>query len=220
MSSMTLRKSLGTAAVAAGALLIATVTAASAQNLVVNPNFDTGLTSWLSSGGTTFDAAIGSPAPGSARFAGGPFGAPLTIGGGVFQCINGIVAGTTYDFGGQVLLTSSPTGGSAFFAVIWFSGVGCTGSLTAVQGSPVSALGSWLPSAGSGIAPVGAVSATISMIEQTTSTPGDFIVNADSIFLQVTLIVPTMSEWALIVLAIGLGLTAILGLRGRMSARV
>lgn len=118
---------------AASAFLLAGWTAASAQNLLVNPNFDTSLAGWQTPfvpGATaSWDGtrdADGSPTSGSAK---GVWSGPTVTGlvPVVSQCVE-VTPGATYIHGGKIFIPSGqPTSGSAFFLATVFSTHGCSG---------------------------------------------------------------------------------------------
>ncbi len=126
------------------ALLLIAVGPAGAQNLVVNPEFDTDMSGWGAFGGT-WDPADwqGSPSSGSATrtMVTGGTSAPLAD-----QCID--LAGTPapgYAFSAQVYMPSGQAGtGHAYLSVGWFSSPGCIGWISGETSSEVTATGSWL----------------------------------------------------------------------------
>ncbi|HEX4960775.1 MAG TPA: hypothetical protein VF173_08045 [Thermoanaerobaculia bacterium] len=132
-------------------LLLAGLTAsASAQNLLVNPNFDTGLGGWQVGGVpmVSWDGtrdADGSPTSGSARAV---WQQPVVTGiyPVVSQCVE-ITPGTSYLFGGKVFLPpGQTTSGSGFFVALQFGTSGCSGPPppgSFVQTPPVLIPGSW-----------------------------------------------------------------------------
>jgi hypothetical protein len=104
--------------------------AAAAQNLLVNPNFDTGLSGWQVLGPAFWDPtrdAGNSPSSGSAA---GVFNASnISLQGVVGQCVP-IVDGITYEVGGDIFIPGGQTAGSsAFFTVAFYPDSGCTGLL-------------------------------------------------------------------------------------------
>jgi hypothetical protein len=114
-------------------LLLGPTASASAQNLPVNPNFDTSLDGWQTSSvpGTivSWDGtrdADGSPTSGSAT---GLWQAPTVTGliPVVSQCIE-VTPGVAYTHGGKIFIPSGqPTSGSAFFLATVFPTHGCSG---------------------------------------------------------------------------------------------
>jgi hypothetical protein len=139
---------------------------------------------------------------------------------GLAQCITGIVPGASYEFGGVFFLTTAPPGGGVRTVVSWWADAAC--STTFIPGSgvgpTVSGTGSWLPSTGTGTAPPGAAAATISFNGITSGTAGDFVVNFDDAFLQVSAEpVPAMPALWLLALGFALALAAVL-LRARSVA--
>jgi hypothetical protein len=114
-------------------LLAGWTASASAQNLLVNPNFDSSLAGWQTTSvpGSTasWDGtrdADGSPTSGSAK---GVWSAPTVTGlvPVVSQCIE-VTPGMTYIHGGKIFIPSGqPTSGSAFFLAAVFPSHGCSG---------------------------------------------------------------------------------------------
>jgi hypothetical protein len=124
-------------AVAALSLFISVFPApATAQNLLVNPDLSTNLSSWQLNLNTTFDPVQGSPSPGSARWV-ATVAAPFDFDDVQIldQCVDGIVPGATYAFGGRILVTTAPAGAVGGVGVIWKS-IPCGG--TAPAGCPCS----------------------------------------------------------------------------------
>jgi hypothetical protein len=111
------------------ALLGGQLAAGATENLLVNPNFDTGLNGWQVTGPAFWDPtrdAGNSSSSGSAR---GVFNAPSVTGlqGVVGQCVP-IAAGTTYEVGGDIYIAGGQTAGSsAFFSVVFYPEAGCMG---------------------------------------------------------------------------------------------
>ncbi|HSS51203.1 MAG TPA: hypothetical protein VLX28_19860 [Thermoanaerobaculia bacterium] len=149
--------------VAPAFLLAGWAASASAQNLLVNPNFDTSLSGWQTSpiAGLTVSwdgtrDAAGSPASGSAKAVWQ--GAQVT---GIYpvvsQCVE-VTPGVPYLFGGKIFIPSGQaTPGSAFFIALPFGSPGCSGPpppSAFVQTPNVTALDSWTESTGT-ITPFG-----------------------------------------------------------------
>lgn len=182
---------------------------ARAQNLVTNSHFDTSLTGWSASGTVTFDAANdanGSPTSGSAHVSALGIGASGVGSAGPGQCIPGIVAGASYDFGGQAFMTAAPSGGSSFVIVSFHSGPAC-GSIiggSGGSGNSITSLNTWLPSTGTAVAPVGAQSAFIQTNEGGGPGGGDVLVNYDEMFFQLSGAVPAMPPALIMTLFLGL----------------
>ena len=135
-------------------LLLAGLTAsASAQNLLVNPHFDTDLVGWQTVGGlmVSWDGtrdADSSPTSGSAKAV---WTGPVVTGiyPTVSQCVE-VTPGTPYLFGGKAFISSGQaTAGSAFFIAIPFGSPECSGPpppSAFVQTPIVTAVDSWTAS--------------------------------------------------------------------------
>jgi len=206
---------------------------AAAQNLVSNPDFDTDLTDWVPAGATIYDGSQGgSSGPGSALWRlpvdGETAVEDLLI---VGQCVDGVVAGTTYQFGAEINLDIAPEGSSAVVVVNWQDDPGCSGMLSLDAAQPVTTTGSFISGTGSAVAPAGAESAEIIVISgiapvgpgpitegDVSIVEGDYLVNVDDVFFEPQT-VPTMgSAWILALLALLLGLGALAV--GRMRVRM
>ena len=200
-----------------------------AQNLLVNPGFETGdLSGWTVPLSTTFDGAAGTP-PGSARWAETlPAVGMLPDIRMVRQCVDGVVAGETYQFGGRLRLTEAPAGGTSNVFLVWRSDPGCAGSSLIVAASPVSTTGSFILSSHSAVAPLSAESVELAVFSgfaavgpgpifesDFTGVPGDYVVNADSLFLMAGAAVPVLDPVVLTALALALAALAGVALRGR-----
>ncbi|HTL45037.1 MAG TPA: hypothetical protein VL262_11920 [Vicinamibacterales bacterium] len=195
-----------------------------AQNLVTNPHFDTDLSGWNPVGiGTAFDGtkdANNSLSSGSVHAIQPiaiPNGANLN---GVRQCVTGLTAGATYDFGGQILVNSAPAGGSASTELAFYSDNACTTPVgVTTAGASVFAGATFQPSNGSAVAPPGAVAAQIFQNERTAATPGTIDINEDEMFLQLSASqVPTVPRWTLGVLAGAVAAGGVLALRRRQRS--
>jgi hypothetical protein len=106
-----------------------------AQNLLVNPGFDTGLGGWQLADPSTTSVTVswdgahdadGSPSSGSAKAV---WQAPSVSGlsSAIFQCVE-VTPGASYIFGGKVFIPAGPVPGSAFFNVIPYPSHGCSGA--------------------------------------------------------------------------------------------
>lgn len=206
---------------AAVLLVVASAPVASAQNLVVNPHFDTGITSWDFTGPTgSFDPtrdANGSPSSGAGQIS--------TTVPGIFQtfrqCITGITPGTSYDFGGKVFVVSNPQGGSVALGVAFFTSADCSsGPLTNAVSNVVSTTGSWQDATGSIVAPAGAVSAFVLTGVNPGPGPGvtDVVADIDEMFFQAAGAVPTVPTAMLTLLGIGLAFVAYRRIERRRQA--
>jgi hypothetical protein len=134
-------------------LLVGLTASALAQNLLVNPNFDTSLDGWQTNTvpAESWDGtrdADGSPTSGSAKAV---WTGPVVTGiyPTVSQCVE-VTPGTPYLFGGKAFIPSGQaTAGSAFFIAIPFGSPGCAGPpppSAFVQTPIVTAVDSWTTS--------------------------------------------------------------------------
>ncbi len=199
-------------------VLIAIPLPAAAQNLLDNPNFSSNLNGW--DGNATFDSSAGSPDPGSARLqteiSDDDDGDEGTI---VIQCIDGIVAGGEYSFGGRVLNTIRPSEGFTGIAIGWNSNSDCNedGELETVAAGSVGSTEDFEGISHSAVAPPGAVAAFIIAVtgieeidpgpvdpDDVDFIPGDYDVHVDSMFLVLESDVPTMGTLWFLVLALAL----------------
>src|SRR5262245_15736794 len=206
--------------VCVGFALLFSAGSASAQNLLVNPNFDTDSSGWDHVTGTaTFDSTVGSPTPGSAQWTQN-VGPNLAVFGGVGQCVS-VTPGTTYDFSGQLLMTNAPAGGGVKVALAMYGTSTC--APPSAQGSDfsaslVSAIGSWQTSSGQFSVPSGTFGIRFMQGLVTGPTGGDFTVNVDSGSFAVAAAVPTLgTSWLVLSLA-GMGAAGVVALRRRRPA--
>lgn len=206
---------------------------AQAQNLLSNPTFDTVLTGWdVAPTTVSFDATMGAASgPGSALWEETIVEGSLT---NEFliasQCVDGIVAGSTYAFGGAIRLATAPVGGSTVVVVAWQSGGGCSGFFQLDAATPVSTVSpSFQTSSGTAVAPPGAVSAEVVIVggiaplgpgtvdlTEAAFVAGDYAVNVDDMFLLQQEPVPTAGVLWSVVLAAALAAAAIRRLRQRI----
>lgn len=136
-------------ALAAAVLLASQVPAASAQNLLTNPDFDTSLNGWMASSIASWDGTLdagGSPTSGSAK---GVFDAPTETGNYdvVSQCVP-LTIGVTYHLGGDIYISPGQTASaSAYFLLVPFPTADCSGPPPPqgpfVTTPPVTAAGTW-----------------------------------------------------------------------------
>lgn len=184
-----------------------------AQNLVVNPSFNTDASSWTLDAGSAFNGANGSPAPGSVLWSGFlPGFLDVTV---ISQCVPGIVAGTSYDFGGRIRLAVAPAGTDGRIQVTWASDSTCT-TLTTLNIAPLVTTigGSFVSTSTSAVAPAGTVAALLNVHVEQGAAPGDGDVFIDELFLQPGASVPTMNGWWISVLGVALaGIAAMRRLR-------
>lgn len=183
--------------------------AAAAQNLLLNPHFDTSLSSWTGDVlAVTFDAANdagGSPASGSAQQA-LTFPTAQTE---LQQCV-GVTPGTSYDFGGQIRVTQIPPGGSIGVAVAFLSGA-CGGApLSSAATTLLTATGPFTAVTGTAVAPPLSISARVVGAFAGT---GNLTANFDDMFFQPSAAVPAMPTVMFIATV-----AATLGLGGMMVA--
>jgi hypothetical protein len=175
-----------------------------AQNLVTNPNFNTDLSTWQVSGGT-FDATVdanASPSSGSVHIVQTVPGSNNASSTGVIQCIDGVVGGSTYNFGSKILLASAPAGGSVVTGLIFASGPGCGPPTQQVFSAAVTPGAGFQAANGTIVAPAGSQSVQISKFAITGANPGDFDMHVDDFFFQLAAPVPVMPIWMLSSLAL------------------
>lgn len=105
---------------------------AGAQNLVVNGDFDSDVSSWTDTvveGNFVFDALndVGAASSGSGLMTITSTGTGWT--GNAIQCIPAISDASIYDWGARVLIPSGhATTGEAYLQLVWYSTVACTGT--------------------------------------------------------------------------------------------
>jgi hypothetical protein len=136
------------------ALTVLLAASASAQNLLVNPNFDNSLTGWQTDGQqavVSWDGtrdADGSPTSGSAKAV---WQEPAVNGidPTVSQCVE-VTPGVPYLFGGKIFIPSGQaTPGIGFFIALPFGSPGCTGIVppsASVNTPPVTTFDTWTES--------------------------------------------------------------------------
>lgn len=130
--------------------LLAAARMGAAQNLLVNPHFDTGLTGWEILGPATWDGTLdagGAPTSGSAKGVITQLGGIDAI---VAQCVP-LDIGATYHFGGKVFIPGGNTAeGGAFFILIPFPQADCQGPPPPAGGflqtGDVTTVGAWIDS--------------------------------------------------------------------------
>jgi hypothetical protein len=172
-----------------------------AHNLLVNPDLNANLDGWDLNPNTAFDATRGSPSPGSARWA-ATVSAPFDIDAVVMlhQCVNGVIAGATYSFGGRLFLTTVPGGAVAGIGVVWSSDPACAGAddIGLDVAPAVSTIGTVQSTGWSAVAPAGAVAAEVTVLsgieaigpgsvsdpDSVVFVPGSYDVSADTLFFQ------------------------------------
>jgi hypothetical protein len=171
------------------------VTPVSAQNLVVNGNFDSDTSSWNFTTPGTFthssslDADGAAPASGSGQLANT---SPVAYGTSfAAQCITtGIVAGNSYDWGARIRFDSGNTQtatGRATVVVSFFDGGSCSGSNVGSSTTPnflSSTTDVWTQMEVLGFtAPTGAVSAQLGLWTTKVESSGTMTVNFDNVVL-------------------------------------
>jgi hypothetical protein len=166
-----------------------------AANLLQNPNFSGSLAQWVTPY-ATYDSTRSATADGTGSALGAftlPSSAAYGNANGIEQCVNGIVPGTSYDFGGKVLIPSGqvgPGGGSVY--IQWFDTVGCTGTLTGntntnISLAPPSSTNVWYPLTATATAPASTSSVlVIGEIQNNAGNGAAFSVSFDELFFQAT----------------------------------
>ncbi len=174
-------------------LMVWSATAVSAQNLVVNGDFDSNTSSWdFTTAGTfthssSLDADDTAPASGSGQLANTATLAYGTSFAG--QCITtGIAGGSAYDWGAKIRFDSGNTQtatGTANVVVNFLDGAGCSGSVvggSATTNVSSSAADVWTQTEVLGwTAPAGAVSAYLSLWTTKVESSGTITVNFDNV---------------------------------------
>jgi len=138
---------------------------ASAQNVVVNPDFDIDVSSWIPNGATVgFDSAqniVGTPGSGSILVTNN-IGNGATV--SVRQCIDVPLSVGTYDFGGWILFPTGQVGtGSAGIAVSFYPAANCGGISLAFLNVPIIAANTWSLQTATLAAPPGVLSAAVAL---------------------------------------------------------
>ena len=148
-------------------------TGTSAQNLILNPDFDSKFLHWdpfADVGGSveTVDDDSGGDPDSAAVKVTLSAGAPFSAFAGVSQCVGGVVDGTTYDAGSRVFFPEDNSSGALTFSVRWDTAADCSGSeLGEIESTPEidgSTAGFWIPSYAAFTAPKGAQSAFVSIV--------------------------------------------------------
>jgi len=154
-------------------------TGLSAQNLLVNPDFDSDLVDWEGPGVWDPADAFGSPSSGSATWINDYAAGGSTI---VRQCVDLASGVEGFDFAAHVFIPSGQPGeGYTYLTVAFYSDTVCDTFLTAVGSSNFSGFDNWGPLGFTDWTPDGAGSARISVANQKTE-PGDFQTFCDAIF--------------------------------------
>jgi hypothetical protein len=165
-----------------------------AANLLQNPNFNGSLASWAAPH-AAYDSTRSATADGTGSALAGftlpPVGAYGNAN-GIQQCVDAIVPGTSYDFGGKVLIPSGQGQGGGSVYILWYGSAGCTGTLTGntntnISMAPPSSTNVWYPQFASAIAPAGTSSVlVIGEIQNNAGLGATFNVSFDELFLQTT----------------------------------
>ncbi|MCB1044959.1 MAG: hypothetical protein KDC35_18605 [Acidobacteria bacterium] len=161
-----------------------------AQNSIINGDFDTNVLSWsfTTPGTFTHNASLdadGDPMSGSGELANT---SPVAFGTSfAAQCVNGIVAGNSYDFGARIRFDTSNTqtaSGRANVVVSFFDGPNCSGMNlggTTTSNIVSTTTDTWIQAEILGfIAPAMAVSAQVSLFTVKTEDTGTMTVNFDN----------------------------------------
>ena len=135
-------------------LLAGQAPALSAQNILTNPDFDSGLNGWQPLPMVFWDGSVdadGSPTSGSAK-ASFSFGFPTPGEYPVIsQCVP-LTGGDSYALGGKVLIDDDSVDTYAYYTVTLFPATGCTGaplSSTPIATPVVTTVNSWVASTAS-----------------------------------------------------------------------
>lgn len=155
-------------------------TGAFAQNLLVNPDFDTGVVDWSGFLGV-WDSrdVIGSLTSGSATWTN-----TWVAGGAIYlwQCVELGPDFEAYDLAGYAFIPSGqPGAGSTNINLVFYSDSGCGTVITGFGTANYSGLDHWQLLTRTDWAPNGVVSARVGLINQKTS-GGDFQVLHDAIY--------------------------------------
>ncbi len=228
-----MRRTLGAAAALLLVLLLLPRLQAAAQNLAVNPHFDTSVAGWApTSGPLTWDGtrdADGNPSSGSAQ-AGSGGGLILDCFQIVTQCITAVTPGQVYQFGGKLFIPPGqlapgnvPVLGGAYVSVAWSADLSCslTPILSTSTGPSFTATSAWFSSAGFTSPPPGALSAQLQGSACHTLGNGTLLVNFDDMFFQpaAVAVVPALDGRGLAAFALLLAAAGLLR-RGRRRLRV
>lgn len=171
--------------------MVSLAIAASAQNLLSNPNFNTSLASWnvpqpYENAGWEDRDANGSPSSGLADLE-NEFQQPGTQGGGsIDQCVP-ISGGASYDFGAKAQIPSGQDRtGYAQVQVAFYSAGGCGGSfLSLVSTDRFSSIGAWGTLSRSAVAaPANAISANFVLAHFKDQAGGSFDTEFDDAYLR------------------------------------
>lgn len=159
-----------------------------AQNLVINPDFDTDVVGWSPFYDIDFiwDPVDYQGDPSSGCGFAASTDAPVTNS-GIVQCVEPIVAGESYKLSAWLDISPSQEGdGSVGLFVWWRDGAGCTGTQTHALATPyVGSTAGWEQlTAAPEVAPAGTVSATLYLnIVKSSPLGDDYYVSFDGIDL-------------------------------------
>jgi hypothetical protein len=158
-----------------------------AQNLVTNPDFDTDDSGWFQSVShdpnrdVTNDAGSGSGLVVNTS-------ANAGVGVTMVQCIDGVMAGSNYNYGGSVFLSRGEvsTTGFGMANVSWFSGAGCV-NMNFLGGGPstqATAIDAWTAIDNTSVAPAMAGSVALFGFIHKATAGGTLRGNWDAMFFQ------------------------------------
>ena len=150
----------------------------SAQNLLINPDFDTDLVGW--EGPAVWDPAdvFGLPSSGSATWVNTTTGGSIVVG----QCVELVPWIEGIDVAAYVYSPSvQPGSGHTTLNIVFYSDASCTHYLTGFGSPAFFGLDNWTELNINGWSPSGAASAKISVGNQKDA-PGDFQTYCDAIY--------------------------------------
>jgi hypothetical protein len=162
-----------------------------AQNLLLNPNFDSDLSHWIVP--QSFEAAMwqaadadGSGSSGSVSLR-NTYSQPAASGGGAIEQCVPVVAGKTYDFGAKVQIPGGQANtGFVQIFLSWYSDTGCGGGfLSRITQNAGATTGVWQSAAAAGVAaPAGAASGLLSLAHFKNEASGSFVTYFDDAYLR------------------------------------
>lgn len=165
-------------------LLVGTAPVAGAQNLLTNPNFDSGVAGWYGNDTYSYDGALGSPAPGSVRVTVTTAGANQVA--WVRQCVP-LSPLNTYELGASCRVApGQSTSGACYAQLTANTGSACEGTpVAAYLTYPESTPGVWASNAFGSVKPPASVrSAWVSLAVKRNESSGSFEANLDSAYLR------------------------------------
>jgi len=200
---------------------------AQAQNLIPNPEFDSGITGWTPPQFYNFlawDPVHSAFGPGGSAVMNSPFGIEGTL--GSFSSCVPVTPGVTYSWGGQYRFGTAIATDFVQLSAVFFNDPGCTSGIFAadtVGESPQSPLGEWRILAGPDVtAPPGATGALIAVYFGSIADAQTHSLSFDDVYFgrqgtvgpkQGFADVPTLSPISLCALALALGAAALWLLR-------